>query len=75
VQWLGPTTVVYRVSNGSETADYAVSVDGGSSHKIADVALTMVLLKHNDQSLGVSPNSLGVLSTARPARFTVASDR
>ncbi len=40
VQWLGPTTAVYRVSSGSETADYAVSADGGSPHKIADVAAT-----------------------------------
>jgi hypothetical protein len=38
VQWLSPTDAVFRVSSGSETADYAVSVLGGSAHKISDVA-------------------------------------
>lgn len=38
VQWLSPTAAVYRLSTGAETADYAVSVLGGSAHKISDVA-------------------------------------
>lgn len=38
VQWISSTSAIYRVSTGSETADYAVSVLGGSARKITDVA-------------------------------------
>ena len=38
VQWVNSASVIYRVSTGSETADYAVSVLGGTAHKISDVA-------------------------------------
>lgn len=40
VQWLSATDAIYRVSSGGETADYAVSLLGGSAHKVADVAAT-----------------------------------
>lgn len=35
--WTGEDVLVYRVG-GSQTADYAVSIDGGAPHKIIDVA-------------------------------------
>ncbi len=38
--WLSDTVAVYRVSTGSETADYVVSVEGGEARKVADVAPT-----------------------------------
>jgi hypothetical protein len=40
VQWLNATQAVFRISSGSETADYAISVEGGTPHKTADVAAT-----------------------------------
>lgn len=40
VQWLSDTAVVYRVSSGNETADYAMSLLGGVAHKLSDVAPT-----------------------------------
>jgi hypothetical protein len=40
VQWLGPDAALYRLSIGSETADYAISVQGGIAHKVSDVAAT-----------------------------------
>ncbi|HEY5805973.1 MAG TPA: carboxypeptidase-like regulatory domain-containing protein [Candidatus Saccharimonadales bacterium] len=40
VQWLGDTAAIYRIANGAEIADYAVSLAGGTPHKIADVALS-----------------------------------
>jgi hypothetical protein len=40
IMWVGTAAAIYRVSSGSETADYAVSLLGGSAHKIADVATT-----------------------------------
>ena len=40
VFWLNDSTVVYRVANDTETADYVVSVDGGESRKVADVTDT-----------------------------------
>lgn len=38
VRWLDNSTVAYRVSTPSETADYRVSIRGGTGQKIADVA-------------------------------------
>lgn len=35
--WLTNTKVVYRVNSGSETADYVVSIDGGSPQKVTDL--------------------------------------
>ncbi len=40
VRWLNNTTVVYRVLTGEETADYAMSTDGGDPVKIVDVTDT-----------------------------------
>ena len=40
--WLGEKAVVYRVVGAGETADYIVSVDGGTPRKIADVSLTAI---------------------------------
>lgn len=40
VRWLNENTVVYRVKSDSETADYAISLDGGDPQKIADVTNT-----------------------------------
>jgi hypothetical protein len=40
--WLNNSTVVYRVSGSDEVADYAINVDGGKAHKIADVSLTNI---------------------------------
>jgi hypothetical protein len=39
-RWLNNSTVVYRVSNGQETADYVVSLDGGAPKKLTDVTNT-----------------------------------
>lgn len=36
-RWLNTKVLIYRVKNASETADYAVSIDGGSPKKITDV--------------------------------------
>ena len=36
VYWLNNNTLVYRYNNGQETADYAISIDGGESKKIKD---------------------------------------
>lgn len=40
VRWLNDTTAVYRVNNDNETADYAVSINGGDPKKIVDVTNT-----------------------------------
>lgn len=40
VFWLNKNTVVYRIFTNQETADYAVSLDGGEPQKIVDVANT-----------------------------------
>jgi hypothetical protein len=40
VRWLNDHTFVYRVATAQETADYAVSLDGGSAKKITDVTGT-----------------------------------
>lgn len=37
VYWLNDRTVVYRVYNENESADYILSLDGGEAKKIADV--------------------------------------
>lgn len=39
-RWLNDTTVVYRIKTDAETADYALSLDGGEPRKIADVTNT-----------------------------------
>jgi hypothetical protein len=38
--WLNNTTAVYRVNNDNETADYAISINGGAPKKITDVTNT-----------------------------------
>lgn len=40
VRWINDDTVVYRVVTGQETADYAVSLQGGQPRKITDVTST-----------------------------------
>jgi hypothetical protein len=40
MHWISASAAVFRVSTGSETANYAVSLAGGEPHKIADVAPT-----------------------------------
>lgn len=40
VSWLGDKTVVYRINTDQETADFAVSIDGGEPKKISDVTNT-----------------------------------
>lgn len=40
VRWLNDHALVYRVATAQETADYAVSLDGGSPKKIGDVTNT-----------------------------------
>jgi hypothetical protein len=37
VRWVNDSTLVYRVANSIESADYAVSTNGGQPHKIVDV--------------------------------------
>ena len=37
VRWLNDSTVVYRVKTDQETADYAISLNGGEAVKIGDV--------------------------------------
>lgn len=37
VEWLNNTTLVYRISNSQETADYVFNIEGLESKKIADV--------------------------------------
>lgn len=37
VEWLSANAAIYRLSAGGETADYAVSTEGGMPHKVADV--------------------------------------
>lgn len=49
IQWLDANTLVYRVITPKETADYVVSIDGGSPHKLADVTPTA--------GLGAAPKS------------------
>lgn len=40
VRWLTDSTVIYRVNTESETADYALNLDGGEPKKVRDVANT-----------------------------------
>jgi hypothetical protein len=40
VHWLNDGTIIYRVTNGSEAADYAVHSSGGEARKITDVVST-----------------------------------
>ena len=40
IQWLSANAIMYRISTSTETADYAVSIDGGTARKIADVSAT-----------------------------------
>jgi hypothetical protein len=40
VQWLSHTALIYRMAGSGETADYAVSIEGGTPHKIGDVSST-----------------------------------
>ncbi|MGH9857954.1 MAG: hypothetical protein ACRD4B_08930, partial [Acidobacteriota bacterium] len=40
VRWLDDNTVAYRINTEMETADYAISLDGGDPKKIADVTNT-----------------------------------
>jgi len=40
LRWLDPTSAIYRLSTGAETADYVVSILGGKPHKIVDVVPT-----------------------------------
>lgn len=43
VRWLDGDHVVYRISTGSETADYIISISGGEPKKIQDVTDTIGL--------------------------------
>ncbi len=47
VRWLNATTLVYRVNSATETADYAVSTEGGIPIKLTDVT--------SSQGLGTLP--------------------
>ena len=40
VRWLDGNTVIYRVTNDSSAADYAISSSGGEARKITDVVST-----------------------------------
>ncbi len=40
IRWLTDKTIIYRVSNNQETADYVVNIEGGEPHKISDVTDT-----------------------------------
>lgn len=40
VRWLDDHTLVYRIHNTNETADYVLSIDGGDAKKIRDVTHT-----------------------------------
>lgn len=40
VRWLTARTIIYRVNSNQETADYAISLDGGAARKITDVTNT-----------------------------------
>jgi len=40
IRWLNPKTVIFRINTDQETADYALSLDGGEPRKIRDVTNT-----------------------------------
>jgi hypothetical protein len=37
LRWLNNSVVIFRIDDGQETADYAMSLDGGKDKKITDV--------------------------------------
>lgn len=37
LRWLNDSVVIFRIDDGQETADYAMSLDGGEAKKITDV--------------------------------------
>ncbi|CAN5615615.1 hypothetical protein BH23PAT1_BH23PAT1_4540 [soil metagenome] len=39
-RWIDDNTLIFRVSNGDESADYVISLDGGEPKKIGDVTDT-----------------------------------
>lgn len=40
IRWLNNSVLVYRIHTDQETADYAISTNGGAAHKIRDVTNT-----------------------------------
>lgn len=40
MRWFSNTTLVYRIHTDQETADYAISTDGGDARKVKDVTST-----------------------------------
>ncbi|HSD55548.1 MAG TPA: hypothetical protein VLA92_00165, partial [Candidatus Saccharimonadales bacterium] len=40
VRWINDQTIIYRVVTSGESADYAISINGGDAHKISDVTST-----------------------------------
>lgn len=44
VVWLSKNTILYRINNTNETADYVKNIDGGEPKKITDVTATSGLL-------------------------------
>jgi hypothetical protein len=40
VSWINNSTLIYRINNDQETADYVYNLDSGKSQKIADVTNT-----------------------------------
>jgi len=44
IRWMSKNTLVYRVNNANETADYVKNIDGGEPKKISDVTTTAGLL-------------------------------
>jgi len=44
IRWMSKNTLVYRVNNASETADYVKNIDGGDPKKISDVTMTSGLV-------------------------------
>lgn len=44
LRWLSSNTILYRINNNHETADYVKNIDGGEPKKITDVTATNGLL-------------------------------
>ncbi|MCA9344936.1 hypothetical protein KC946_03805 [Candidatus Saccharibacteria bacterium] len=40
IRWLDNSSLVYRISNAQETADYVISINGGDAKKIGDITST-----------------------------------
>ncbi len=40
LRWLNNSTVIFRLANGKETADYVMGIDGGVARKVVDVTNT-----------------------------------